>query len=113
MKISPDGFPVVPRKAFALEAIDNGAVVVFGHMRLNSGFPRLMPVLETFLQGRTVGEAYQELINEDLLRGKFNPDQLAVREKTENPGRIKQNVLLYILFGDPALQPFEKLTPDF
>ncbi|TKG90765.1 hypothetical protein EYV94_23155 [Puteibacter caeruleilacunae] len=109
MKISPDGFPIVPREAFALKALDQGAAVVFGHMRLNSGFPRLMPVLETFLQGRTVGEAYQELINGDLLKMKFDSHQLAVREKPENPRRIKQNILLYVLFGDPALQPIEKM----
>ena len=109
LKISPDGLPVIPRKSFVLQAIDNGAAVVYGHMRLNSGFPRLMPVLETFVQGGTVGEAYQELINGDLLKGEFDPHKLALREKPENTRRIKQNILLYVLFGDPALQPIDKM----
>lgn len=109
MKISPDGFPIIPRKAFAVNAIDNGSTVVFGHMRLNNGFPKLYPVLETFLEGRTVGEAYQELINACLKQGNFSSKELAVEEKPENARRIKQNALLYVLFGDPALQPLKKI----
>ncbi|MCL3779409.1 hypothetical protein EMN47_03310 [Prolixibacteraceae bacterium JC049] len=109
MKKSPDGYPIVPRKAFAIEAIDNGATVVMGHMRLNQGFPRLFPVLETFMTGGTVGEAYQDLINASLESGNFNSKELAARVQPENPRRIKQNTLLYVLFGDPALHPFQKL----
>ncbi len=109
VKLSPDGYKVIPRKSFAIQTIDNGATVVFGHMRLNNGFPRLFPVLETFMDGRTVGEAYQEIINASIIEGKFDSKKLVLRTKPENPKRIKQNSLLYVLFGDPALSPIEKL----
>jgi hypothetical protein len=109
IKVSPDGYEITPRMSFALRAIDNGATVVFGHMRLNNGFPRLFPVLETFIQGRTVGEAYQEIINASIKAGSFNGKDLVVREKPENPKKLEQNGLLYVLLGDPALQPIVDL----
>jgi hypothetical protein len=110
VKISPDGYKVVPKKSFAIDLIDKGATVVMGHMRLNAGFPRLFPVLETFMDGRTVGEAYQELVNTSIVSGNFNTSGLALRSKPENPRRVKQNGLLYILFGDPALRPLKKFA---
>lgn len=110
VRISPDGYKVVPKKSFALDLIDKGATVVMGHMRLNQGFPRLFPVLENFMDGRSVGLAYQELVNTSLSLGKFDNKNLVLREKPKKPRRIKQNGLLYILFGDPALKPLNKMT---
>lgn len=109
VKISPDGYQVIPKKSMAIEFIDKGASVVLGHMRLNSGFPRLYPVLESFMAGRTVGESYQELVNVSLAVGKFDTKNLALRSKPES-SRLRQNGLLYILFGDPALQPINSLV---
>ncbi|HEX4150401.1 MAG TPA: hypothetical protein VHY20_15495, partial [Pirellulales bacterium] len=51
------------RERFIMRAIENGAVVAHGHMRLNGGFPEVYTVLESWMHGRTVGEAYQRLIN--------------------------------------------------
>lgn len=104
MRKSPDGHEMRNRQSFALKAIDNGAIMAYGHMRLNSGFPILFPVLETLVAGRTVGEAYQETINNALISGKFDSKKLAVRATPKNPRRIPQNTLLYVVFGDPALQ---------
>jgi hypothetical protein len=97
-----------------MRAIENGAVVIFGHMRLSGGFRCLYPVLETWLEGRTVGEGYQRLMNANLAMAKESPaDVLALPEEESGPGRngvTPGNTLLYVVIGDPALQPFEKLT---
>jgi len=46
-----------------------------------------MSVLKTFWDGRTVGEAYQEVINENLIRSNYKTDALALRIKLENTKR--------------------------
>jgi len=88
-----------PRKgidnSFAMRAVQNGAVVVYAHMRENAGFPHLFPVLENWTDGLTVGEAYQRLMNAILSGG-------------PGPGAGGDR-LLYVIIGDPALQPFEKM----
>ena len=48
---------------FALRTVENGAVVVYAHMMENAGFPHLFPVLEGWMDGLPVGEAYQRLLN--------------------------------------------------
>lgn len=108
MRKSPDGQTIERRQSFALRALDNGATVVYGHMRLNAGFPRLFPLIETLMDGRSVGEAYQENINTSLKMVQMDSHKLALRETPENPRRIKQNNLLYVVFGDPALRPIIK-----
>jgi len=88
-----------PRKgmdnSFAMRAVQNGAAVVYAHMRENAGFPHLFPVLENWTDGLTVGEAYQRLMNAILAGG-------------PGPGAGGDR-LLYVIIGDPALQPFEKM----
>jgi len=109
MRQAPGNYKVEQRDAFAIRAIDNGAVVAFGHQRLSSGFPHLYPVLDSWTKGRTVGQAYQELLNglidlQQTTKGKFI---ISAEQKTSR--RIPQNLLLYVIIGDPALQPFENL----
>ncbi|MCT4636410.1 MAG: C25 family cysteine peptidase [Bacteroidales bacterium] len=110
MRKSPDGHNMENRQSFALKAIDNGATVVYGHMRLNAGFPKLFPVLKSLTEGASVGQAYQETINVGIIGNKFDTKKLAVRETPQNPRRIKQNNILYVIFGDPALKPIKAST---
>ncbi|MDB4723167.1 hypothetical protein OAF55_00325 [Akkermansiaceae bacterium] len=105
MRDAPGGYTVKKRDAFILRAIDQGAIVAFGHQRLSSGFPHLYPVLENWLEGRTVGEAYQRLINGLINLKEVKSGDFIIREKTKKPA---QNSLLYVVIGDPALRPFGK-----
>ena len=109
MRQAPGGYGVQARDAFVLRAIDSGATVAFGHMRLSQGFPHLFPVLESWMKGGTVGEAYQQLINALLIQRGFTPDRMRVPAQVSDPRRIPQNALLYVVVGDPALQPMEAL----
>jgi hypothetical protein len=80
-------------------------LVAFGHQRLSSGFPHLYPVLESWLAGSSVGEGYQRLINALIEQKSFQRGQFVIQEKTKKPS---QNSLLYVVIGDPALQPFQR-----
>ena len=109
MTSAPGGYKMSQRPAFATRYVDRGATVFFGHMRLSSGFPHLYPVLEKWLEGATVGEAYQQLINGLIDMRGFGPGRYVV--KTPPPQRrLPQNSMLYVVFGDPALTPFEPLA---
>ncbi len=57
------------KERFLMRAVQNGATISFGHMKFNGGFPYLYPVLEHWLQGGSVGEAYQRILNAILARG--------------------------------------------
>ncbi len=105
MRDAPGGYTVQKRDAFVLRAIDQGAIVAFGHQRLSSGFPHLYPVLECWLDGNTVGEGYQRLMNGLINLQEVKSGDFVIREKTKKP---RQNSLLYVVIGDPALQPFGK-----
>ncbi len=109
---APGGYEVKKRDAFALRAIDNGATVFFGHMRLSMGFPHLFPVLEAWSQGKSVGESYQQLINALITVRGFRSGKFVVAPAV--PGRVSrrrlpQNLLLYVVLGDPAVRPFEPI----
>lgn len=104
MRDAPGGYTVQKRDAFVLRAIDQGAIVAFGHQRLSSGFPHLYPVLECWLQGNTVGEGYQRLMNGLINLKEVESGGFVIREQTKK--RPPQNSLLYVVIGDPALQPF-------
>lgn len=106
---APGGYGVEARDAFAVRAVDNGASVVFGHMRLSQGFPHLFPVLETWMKGKSVGEAYQELVNGLIDMQGTKPGGFVVTEKPANGRQPRQNILLYVVIGDPAIQPFERM----
>jgi hypothetical protein len=113
MAVGPDGSEVLAdRKRFLMEAIQRGAVVAYGHMRLNGGFPHLYPVLDALLQGETVGEAYQRLIDGLLEWTQLDPDELVLThpEKAVMPALMRRNQLLYVLVGDPALRPLAPLA---
>jgi hypothetical protein len=90
---------------FAMRAVENGAIVVYAHMRENFGFPHLFPVLEGWMDGLTVGEAYQRQINALIAFNGFSADDLISRDVDD------ADSLLYVIIGDPALQPLEKMTP--
>jgi hypothetical protein len=113
MAVGPDGSEVVAdRKRFLMEAIERGAVAAYGHMRLNAGFPHLYPVLDALLQGETVGEAYQRLIDGLLEWTGLEPDQLVLAhpETAAMPALMRRNQLLYVFVGDPALRPLAPLA---
>jgi len=97
---------------FAMLAIDHGADVFYGHMEENVGFPYLFPVLESWMDGQTVGEAYQRLINAALDYQNISPRDLAPGINRFLPAFGHTNDLLYVIIGDPALQPFSKLNPS-
>ena len=110
MAVGPDGSEVIAdRKRFLMEAIERGAVVAYGHMRLNAGFPHLYPVLEAVIDGETVGESYQRLIDGLLRWTRLDPDELVLaKPDTDDEWAVmRRNQLLYILIGDPALRPLD------
>lgn len=105
MSRAPGGYEVESRDAFVLRAIDNGAIAAFGHQRLSSGFPHLFPVLEAWTEGQTVGQAYQQLINGLIeLQGAQSGD-FVIHENQKQQRRLPQQRFLYVVIGDPALQP--------
>ena len=109
MTSAPGGYKVGQRPSFATRYIEQGATVFFGHMRLSSGFPHLYPVLEKWMSGATVGEAYQQLINAIIDMRGFQSGRYVVQQPADQR-RLPQNALLYVVFGDPALAPFESLS---
>jgi len=109
MREAPGGYAITDEDAFVLRAVDSGAVATFGHMRFSSGFPHLYTVLESWMRGETIGESYQQLINGLIENGRFDSRSLVMDAEAIKGKRQKQNVLLYVLVGDPALQPLVKL----
>ncbi len=107
MRQAPGGYEVQQRDAFILRAIDNGAVVAFGHQRLSSGFPHLYPVLESWVDGQTVGAGYQQLINALIEFGGFKSGEFLIQKDQKSNKRLPQNRLLYVVIGDPALRPIQ------
>ena len=111
MSSAPGGYKVGQRPAFAIRYVDCGATVFFGHMRLSSGFPHLYPVLEKWLEGSSVGESYQQLINGLIEMRGFRPGGFVVEQPVQQR-RLPQNSLLYVIMGDPAIAPFEALKRE-
>ena len=111
MPSAPGGYKVGQRPAFAIRYVDCGATVFFGHMRLSSGFPHLYPVLEKWLEGSSVGESYQQLINGLIEMRGFRPGGFVVEQPIQQR-RLPQNALLYVIMGDPAIAPFEALKRE-
>ena len=113
MRRIPGGYEVKKRDAFALRAIDNGSTAFFGHMRLSMGFPHVFPVLEAWSQGKTVGESYQQLINGLIAVRGFRSGRFVVSPDRAAGRRVPQGLLLYVVLGDPAVQPFQAaVTPS-
>ena len=61
------------------------------------------------MKGKTVGEAYQELMNSIIEMRGVKSGRFVVTEEPANPRRIPQNILLHVVIGDPAIQPFEPM----
>jgi hypothetical protein len=78
-------------------------------MRLSQGFPRLYPVLQSWLDRQTVDQAYQGLINSVIETQAQGLKRYVVSDPNISPRRIPQNALLYVIIGDPALQPLGNL----
>ena len=110
MSRAPGGYTVTTRAAFATHCVDQGSLVFFGHMRLSSGFPHLYPVLEQWLAGKTVGEAYQQLINGIIGMRGYRSGKFIVPDPARAERRLPQNTLLYVVLGDPALVPVSRLS---
>ena len=90
---------------FASYAMDNGAVMLLGHMGLCGGFPKVYPMSELVLDGLSAGESYQRLMNA-LIGAKPIPDYYSQSSTAPQPGPADPaNGLLYVLWGDPALVP--------
>ncbi len=111
MRQAPGNYKVEQRDAFVIRAVDNGAVVAFGHQRLSSGFPHLYPVLESWMKGETVGQSYQELLNGLIDLQQMKAGGFVIDDKQKKSKRHPQNLLLYVVIGDPALRPLAKLNP--
>ena len=92
-------------ESFALRAIDNGADVVYANMRENVGFPFLFPVLESWMNGLSVGEAYQRQMNALIAFNAFSQQDILTCKLTH------ANPLLYVIIGDPALHPLPPCSP--
>lgn len=107
MTQAPGGYRVEQRDAFVMRAMGQGAVVAFGHQRLSSGFPHLFPVLESWTKGATVGQAYQELLNSLIEYQPSLSGNFILEDPSKAPRRLPQNSMLYVVIGDPALQPFQ------
>jgi hypothetical protein len=82
--------------------VDNGAVLMLGHMGLCGGFPKVYPMAELVLDGLSSGEAYQRLMNA-VIRDRPIPDYYPEPAPSRADARDPANGLLYILWGDPAL----------
>ena len=94
MRKAPGGYDVENRDAFIVRAIDNGAVVAFGHQRLSAGFPHLFPVLESFTQGQSVGQSYQQLMNALIELQNIKSGGFVIPEKQKSNKRLPQNRLV-------------------
>lgn len=109
--VQSDRLPPAARKPetarFAQLAVENGAVLVLGHLGLCGGFPKIYPMSELILEGKTAGEAYQRLMN-GLIQGEALPNYFSPPSGSSRPNlQGKGNNFLYILLGDPALAPIQ------
>jgi hypothetical protein len=93
-------------KRFGTQAIENGAVMVLGHMGMCGGFPEVFPVAEHTFEGLSVGEAYQRVMNA-LMGSAPLPDYYSSPPSKEIERRDAANNLLLILWADPALVPIK------
>jgi hypothetical protein len=94
-------------RRFGTLAMDNGAVMVLGHMGLCGGFPEVYPMAEQVFAGLSVGEAYQRVMN-GLIGGKPLPDYYGPPAPGPGNPSDRANTLLFILWADPALTPIKK-----
>ncbi len=81
-------------------------------MRENGGFPRMVPVLEAWMNGLTVGEAYQRLVNAIIdVNGFAAGDFILPPADRDNPrAAMRRSALLYAIVGDPASTPLTRFV---
>ncbi|MCC6126699.1 MAG: hypothetical protein IT426_17190 [Pirellulales bacterium] len=113
MPRGPDGSEVqFEKEDIAFRAVENGSVAVYGHMRLNAGFPNLYPVLEAWMSGATIGEAYQRQLNALIALSGLTAEEFVLQDTKNQPAAMRRNALLYVIIGDPALQPLGDLCVE-
>lgn len=61
------------------------------------------------MKGQTVGESYQQLLNGLIEMQQLGGGGFVIRNAQKGSKRLKQNQLLYVLIGDPAIQPLEPM----
>jgi hypothetical protein len=93
-------------KRFGTLAMENGAVMVLGHMGLCGGFPEVYPMAEHVFAGLSVGEAYQRVMN-GLIGNQPIPDYYSQPAPGQADPNDPANRLLLILWADPALVPIK------
>ncbi len=95
-------------ESFFERAIENSARVFYGHMRENGGFPLMFVAMESLLQGESVGESYQRVLNTVVAQAKISTRQLIMTpEQLATPNALgERNGFLIIMIGDPAARPF-------
>jgi hypothetical protein len=113
MPRGPDGSEIqFEKEDIAFRAVENGSVAVYGHMRLNAGFPNLYPVLEAWMSGATLGEAYQRQLNALIELSGLTAEEFVLQDSKNQPDAMRRNALLYVIIGDPALQPLSELNVE-
>lgn len=95
------------KEPFFLRAVQSGAPIFYGHMRTNGGFPQLFVVLQSMLDGESVGQGYQRLLNAMITKTRVPPNQFIVgQDQIGNPDVTgARNDLLFMMIGDPAVRP--------
>ena len=107
LQSGPDGEKIFDRRQrFADRIVSQGGICVLAHMRLSDGFPSVFPVFELMMQGVSVGESLQRLLNAAILRTGMKSGQfcLAKEDLGNKQALQKRNALLWLMIGDPALQ---------
>src|SRR5690606_35046179 len=89
-------------KRFGSLAVENGAVMVLGHMGLCGGFPEVYPMAEHVLDGLSVGEAYQRVMNA-FIGNRALPRYYTQPVSRQNNPNDAVNALLLMLWADPPL----------
>lgn len=95
------------REPFFLRAVQSGAPIFYGHMRTNGGFPQLFVVLQALIDGESIGQGYQRLLNAMIVKTRVPPNQFILSpQQIANPNATDaRNDLLFMMIGDPAVRP--------
>lgn len=96
--------------SLAYRALANGASVFYGHMHENSGFPQLFLAFESLMNGETVGQSYQRVLNCVFANAKVQRQQFVMtNDEISNQTAINdRNDLLFVMIGDPAACPISR-----
>ena len=78
--------------------------VLWAHA-IERGFSALVSRTGRLLQGQTIGESHQRLLNAIIAMRGFRKGRFVIPNDQLQLRRIPQNRLLYVTLGDPALRP--------